>query len=276
MKNLNLFNQNGMRALMRVVALFAVLGFSVAPAFAANCDALNGIWKIVKQSKVIYIDVTKGVYIEEGVPSKVSCAANNQLQFGGDITRQYTFSSDGKRAKVIYKSLTSNFTTDDSDIEKATLDSFENSNFTTYTSPDGCKFKLANLMTKYEKFESIKLENARCNNGYIDGLVALIFHTDDYNFQVLGTMVHGILDGTYSKASINKKTGYKSSSSSTEIVGGCQYLDSCRPIDLSQYKIASSDKNNNSITANELPDDPLVFGASASPRTAKAKGKKKK
>lgn len=251
---------------MRKMILFLsalLLAATASVAFAANCDAMNGAWRRANSpesaARPHRIDLAKNIYSGDRESFKISCVGNNLLKFGDDITRQYTLSADGMTAKVVYKSLSSGFTTSDFDMVRISENTIQKTKFMTYSSADGCTFNL----TEDTKFVSITFKDARCENGYIDGIVAVkVRFTTDESINLVGLMIHGVFDGTVSKLILKKDGGTSDILGSLDMIGGCNRSDLgvCTPIDLSQYKI----------------DDPQVLGASANPKGVKPKGKKKK
>ncbi|NOS75509.1 MAG: hypothetical protein HOP36_13465 [Methyloglobulus sp.] len=264
---------------MRKMILFfsaLLLAATASFAFAANCDAMNGAWKASKLPRYNapdVIDVAKGLYSPANdrgganvSPFSYKCIGENLFQFDGSMTRQYTLSADGMRAKSVFKNPNSGFTMVEDDMVKITADySYKEppktkKKFAIY-SKQGCYFKL--LESNSDTLDNITLEDAKCVNDSINGTVTVKMNSTVGGslewIKFNGFMINGVFDGPATRQF--KFVGSSGDSPKPiEFKGGCVYIEECDPIDLSQYKI----------------DDPLAFGVSASPRVVKAKAKKKK
>lgn len=268
---------------MRKMILFLsalLLAATASVAFAANCDAMNGAWKASKLPRYNapdVIDVAKGLYSPANdrgganvSPFSYKCIGENLFQFDGSMTRQYTLSADGMRAKSVFKNTNSGFTMVEDDMVKITADySYKEppktkKKFAIY-SKQGCYFKL--LESNSDTLDNITLNDAKCVNDSINGTVTVkmnrtagLLEWTKFN----GSMINGVFDGPATRQfKFVGRSDY--SPDPIEFKGGCidiEEIEVCEPIDLSQYKI----------------DDPQVLGASASPNAGKAKvkGKKKK
>lgn len=128
---------------MRKMILFLsalLLAATASVAFAANCDAMNGAWKASKLPRYNdpdVIDVAKGLYSPANdrgganvSPFSYKCIGENLFQFDGSMTRQYTLSADGVRAKSVFKNLNSGFTMVEDDMVKVANSSANSTNQT--------------------------------------------------------------------------------------------------------------------------------------------------